>query len=156
MGKTLVAYFSASGATARLAKTIAEAAAADLYEIKPVEAYTSADLNWMNKNSRSSVEMKDPASRVEIAGALPALDSYDRILIGYPIWWGVAPHIINTFLESYDLTGKIIIPFVTSGGSGMGNTRQYLGASAQGADLKAGKILSARASKASIELWLKD
>lgn len=156
MSKTLVAYFSASGSTARLAKNVAEAAAADIYEIIPIEAYTSADLDWMNKNSRSSVEMNDPASRVEIAGELPDLDAYDRILIGYPIWWGIAPHIINTFLESYDLTGKTVIPFATSGGSGMGNTGKYLGASVKGAELKEGKLLSSRTDRASIEKWLEE
>lgn len=155
MGKTLVAYFSASGSTARLAETMAQAANADLFEIQPVMKYTSADLNWNNPSSRSSVEMADRASRVEITNTVGSMTDYDTILIGYPIWWGEAPHIINTFLESYDMTGKTVIPFATSGGSGIGNTNAYLGSSAKGAVLRTGKLFRWNTSVSEIEKWLK-
>lgn len=124
--KTLVAYFSASGITASVAKEVASAANADLYEIKPGVRYTSADLNWMDKKSRSSVEMSNPASRPEIVKDLPDLSQYDTVIIGFPIWWYVAPTIINTFLESGDFSGKKIALFATSGGSGFGKTVQNL------------------------------
>ena len=132
--KTLVAYFSASGLTASVAKEVASAANADLYEIKPGVRYTSADLNWMDKKSRSSVEMSNPASRPEIVKDLPDLSQYDTVIIGFPIWWYVAPTIINTFLESGDFSGKKIALFATSGGSGFGKTVQNL---ATPADIKA-------------------
>ena len=115
MSKTLTAYFSASGTTARTAKNLAQAAGADLYEIKPAVPYTQADLNWMDKKSRSSVEMNDRSFRPELADKDADIAAYDRILLGFPIWWYVAPTIINTFLESYDFTGKEIILFATSG-----------------------------------------
>ena len=124
--KSLVAYFSASGVTARAAKTLAEAAGADLYEIKPKTPYTKADLNWMDKNARSSIEMNDPSSRPEIADQNADIASYDVIFLGFPIWWYVAPTIINTFLESYDFSGKTIVLFATSGGSGLGKTVEKL------------------------------
>ena len=117
--KTLVAYFSASGVTARVAKEIAQTVDADLYEIRPDIPYTSADLNWMNKQSRSSIEMNDPACRPAIAQPVQNIDQYDTILIGFPIWWYVEPRIIDTFLENYDFSGKKLIPFATSGGSGI-------------------------------------
>lgn len=117
--KTLVAYFSASGVTARVAKEIAQAVDADLYEIRPEIPYTSADLNWMNKQSRSSIEMNDPACRPAIAQPVQNIDQYDTILIGFPIWWYVEPRIIDTFLENYNFSGKKLIPFATSGGSGI-------------------------------------
>lgn len=120
MSKKLVAYFSASGVTAKVADTLAKAAGADLYEIKPAIPYTEADLDWRNKDSRSSVEMRDPASRPTIGSAAVDMSEYDTLFVGFPIWWYVAPTIINTFLESYDLSGKTIIPFATSGSSGMG------------------------------------
>ena len=120
MSRTLVAYFSASGTTAGTAERLAEAAGADLYEIRPAVPYTQADLNWMDKKSRSSVEMNDPSYRPELADEDADIASYDRIYLGFPIWWYVAPTIINTFLESYDFTGKEIILFATSGGSGLG------------------------------------
>ena len=126
MSKTLVAYFSASGVTARVAKNLAGAADADLYEIRPAVPYTSADLNWMDKSSRSSVEMKDKSSRPELADTDADIASYDRIFVGFPIWWYTAPTIINTFLESYDFSGKTIILFATSGGSGLGKTAKDL------------------------------
>ncbi len=120
MGKKLVAYFSASGVTKRYAETLAKAADADLFEIKPSVPYTNDDLDWKNSKSRSSVEMKNPDSRPEIAEKLSNMDEYDTVFVGFPIWWYVAPTIINTFLESYDFSGKTIIPFATSGGSGLG------------------------------------
>ena len=116
MSKKLVAYFSTSGVTKRYAEKLANATSADLFEIKPSIPYTSADLNWQDKNSRSSVEMKNPDSRPEIAEKLPDMDSYNIVFVGFPIWWYVAPTIIDTFLESYDFSGKTVIPFATSGG----------------------------------------
>ena len=118
--KRLVAFFSASGNTKKIAQTLAEAAGADLYEITPRVAYTSADLNWMDKKSRSSVEMKDKKIRPELGGESLDIDPYDEIVLGFPIWWYVAPTIINTFLEAHDFTGKTIRLFATSGGSGFG------------------------------------
>ena len=140
MSKKLVAYFSASGNTAALAKKIAEAAGADLYEIKPAVPYTSADLNWQNSNSRSSVEMKDSSSRPAIADKNANIADYDTIYIGFPVWWYVAPTIINTFLESYDFSGKKIILFAKSGGSGFGKTVANLKNSAVGAEIIEGKV----------------
>lgn len=118
MSNTLVAYFSASGTTAKLAKTLASAANAELYEIKPEIPYTDADLNWNNSKSRSSIEMNDKTFRPAISGKVENMNQYDTIYVGFPIWWYVAPTIINTFLEQYDLSGKTIIPFATSGGNG--------------------------------------
>lgn len=126
MGKTLVAYFSASGVTAKAAERIAEAIGADLYEIRPQLPYTAKDLDWMNRNSRSSVEMNDPASRLAIAQSLDNMAQYDTILVGFPIWWYVEPRIIDTFLESYDFSGKTMIPFATSGSSGIEKAQQSL------------------------------
>ncbi len=120
--KVLVAVFSASGTTRAVGEQIARTAGADFYEIVPKEIYTSADLNWMNKKSRSSVEMSDPSARPEISGTVADMASYDTVIVGFPIWWGVAPRIIDTFLESYDFSGKKIIPFCTSGGSGVGKS----------------------------------
>ena len=126
MSRKLVAFFSASGVTAALAQLLSRAAGADLFEIKPAVPYTSADLDWTNASSRSSVEMKNPASRPEIAEKLPSMADYDVIFLGFPIWWYVAPTIINTFLESYDFSGKTIVLFATSGGSPMGRTLEIL------------------------------
>ena len=123
MSKKLVAYFSASGVTAKVAETLAEAIGADIFEIEPKVPYTEADLNWMDKKARSTIEMNDPVSRPEIAIKRDNMKDYDTIFVGFPIWWYVAPTIINTFLESYDLTGKTIIPFATSGGSDIGFAR---------------------------------
>ena len=120
MGKTLVAYFSASGVTKKLAQTLADAIGADLFAIEPKVPYTRADLNWMDKQSRSTIEMQNPASRPEIAGTCANIADYDTVFVGFPIWWYVAPTIVNTFLESCDLTGKTVVPFATSGGSGLG------------------------------------
>lgn len=130
--KTLVAVFSASGVTKRVGEKIAEITGGDFFEIVPEEKYTSADLNYMNNRSRSSVEMNDPASRPGIAVSVAGMDSYDTVVIGFPIWWGVAPRIIETFLESYDFSGKTIIPFCTSGGSGVGKSDSALHKNAGG------------------------
>jgi len=120
MSKTLVAYFSASGVTEKKAKLLAEVTGGDLFEIEPTERYTQADLNWMDKKSRSTLEMNDPSSRPAIAKKVADMDAYDTVYVGFPIWWYVEPSIINTFLESYDFSGKTVIPFCTSGGSGTG------------------------------------
>ena len=120
--KSLVTYFSASGVTKKVAEKLAEAAGADLFEIKPEVAYTEADLNWMDKKSRSSIEMNDKSFRPAIAEKYNNMADYDVVYVGFPIWWYVAPTIINTFLESYDFSGKTIVLFATSGGSGFGNT----------------------------------
>lgn len=140
MTKKLVAYFSASGVTAKVAKKLAEAAGADLYEIKPAVPYTSADLNWNDKQSRSSVEMGDRSSRPAIADSDANIAAYDVVYVGFPIWWYVAPTIVNTFLESYDFTGKKIVLFATSGGSGFGKAAQGLQPSAPKATIVEGKV----------------
>ena len=142
--------------TARAAKTLAEAAGADLYEIKPKTPYTKADLNWMDKNARSSIEMNDPSSRPEIADQNADIASYDVIFLGFPIWWYVAPTIINTFLESYDFSGKTIVLFATSGGSGLGKTVEKLKPSVSDtAVIVEGKMLNGRMTKNNLESWLK-
>lgn len=140
MSKELVAYFSASGNTAALAKKLADAAGADLYEIKPAVPYTNADLNWQNKQSRSSVEMSDHNSRPAIADGDADIASYDTVYIGFPVWWYIAPTIINTFLEKYDFSGKRIILFATSGGSRFGKAVQNLKVSAPDAEIIEGKV----------------
>ena len=152
MSKKLVAYFSASGTTKKAAERLAKAAGADLFEIKPVVPYTSADLNWMDKKSRSSVEMNDPDSRPEIAETMPNMADYDTVFIGFPIWWYVAPHIIHTFLESYDFDRKTLVPFATSGGSGMGKTVDELRKLCPNADWKAGKLVNG-ASDQGLAAW---
>ena len=154
--KILVAYFSASGVTAKAAWKLSEAIGADLHEIKPEVLYSSADLNWMDKKSRSSVEMNDPSSRLTIAEKLADMEKYDVVFVGFPIWWYVAPTIINTFLESYDFSGKTIIPFATSGGSGMGKTNEKLGPSCPGATLLQGKLLNGNLSEDSLKNWVKN
>ncbi|MDO4960345.1 MAG: flavodoxin [Eubacteriales bacterium] len=141
MSKKLVAYFSASGVTKRAAERLAKQEDADLFEIRPVQPYTDADLNWMDKKSRSSLEMNDKSSRVEIAEKVQNMNQYDEIFVGFPIWWGVAPHIINSFLEQYDLSGKTISPFATSGGSGYGRSTEELKDSAPGAVWNKGRML---------------
>ena len=142
MKKLLVAYFSASGVTAQAAETIAETIGADLYEIRPETPYTPADLDWMNRRSRSSVEMNDPASRPAIAEPAADIEQYDTILVGFPVWWYVEPRIVDTFLESYDFSGKTMIPFATSGGSGMGRTVDELKPRAPKANWKPGRLLN--------------
>lgn len=153
MSRKLVAYFSASGVTAKVAETLAEAIGADIFEIEPKVPYTKADLDWTNRQSRSSIEMNDPASRPAIAGVRDNMADYDTLFVGFPIWWYVAPTIINTFLESHDLTGKTIIPFATSGGSGMGKTNEKLLPSCAGAKLIEGKVFKSNVSKAVMNQW---
>ncbi|MEF2782412.1 MAG: flavodoxin [Clostridium sp.] len=153
MSKVLVAYFSASGVTAKAAKEIAEVTQGDLFEIQPETPYTKADLNWMDKQSRSTIEMQNPDSRPAIANKVSNMKEYDTIFVGFPIWWYVAPTIINTFLEGYDLSNKTIIPFATSGGSGMGKTNEKLSVSCPGAKLLEGKVLN-RMSKQAIKDWI--
>ena len=154
MSRTLVAYFSASGVTAKVAEVLADTIGADLFAIEPEVPYTKADLDWMDKTSRSTLEMQNPTSRPAIARKRDNIDEYNTIFVGFPIWWYVAPTIINTFLESYDLTGKIIIPFATSGGSGMGKTNEKLLPSCMGAKLIEGKVLKANASVDEMAEWV--
>lgn len=154
MGKRLVAYFSASGTTKKAAEMIASAVDADIYEIVPKQPYSKADLNWMDKKSRSSVEMSDKKFRPEISNTDAPIDKYDEIILGFPIWWYVAPTIINTFLESYDFSGKKIILFATSGGSGFGNTVSELQISAPDAAIVEGKVFH-KAAKQEIAEWVR-
>ena len=153
MSRKLVAYFSASGVTAKVAEKLSEAIGANLYAIEPEVPYTKADLDWMDKKSRSTIEMNNPASRPAIAGKRDNMNDYDTVFVGFPIWWYVAPTIINTFLESYDLTGKTIIPFATSGGSDMGKTNEKLLPSCKGAKLLDGKVFKASVSGADLAKW---
>lgn len=150
----LVAYFSASGTTAKAAKVLAKAADADLYEIKPAIPYTRADLNWMDKGSRSSVEMSDKHSRPALADTDAPIAGHDVIFLGFPIWWYVAPTIVNTFLESYDFTGKTIILFATSGGSGLGKSAVSLCASVPGARIVDGRLLNGRLNADELKTWV--
>ena len=145
MGKVLVAYFSATGTTAKAAKRLADAVHGDLFEIRPPVPYTAADLDWTDKRSRSTVEMQNPASRPEIGSHVDNMAQYDTVFVGFPIWWYVAPTIINTFLEEYDFSGKTVIPFATSGGSGMGRTLDTLKGSCNG-NLIPGRMLNGSAS----------
>lgn len=154
MSKTLVAFFSASGVTHQVAQKLAAAAQADLYEIKPAVPYTQADLDWRNKSSRSSVEMQDPSSRPQLADCDAKIEQYDRILLGYPIWWYMAPTIINTFLESYDFSGKTIILFATSGGSGFGKSVEELSPSCPKAVIREGKLLNGNPSEQELRQWV--
>ena len=152
--KVLVAVFSASGVTRRVGQEIARISGGDFFEIVPVEKYTNADLNYMNSRSRSSVEMNDPSVRPEIANRVSDMDSYDTVVIGFPIWWGVAPRIIETFLESYDFGGKTILPFCTSGGSGVGRSDTELHKNVSG-DVKWGKDVQInRTNESTIKSWL--
>ncbi len=154
MSKTLVAYFSASGTTAGVAKELAQAVGADIYEIRPAVPYTQADLDWMNKKSRSSVEMNDKSSRPALADQDAHIAAYDTILLGFPIWWYVAPTIINSFLESYDFSGKKIVLFATSGGSGFGRAAAGLKPSvAADTVIVEGKLLNSRQTAASLKAW---
>ena len=153
MSKKLVAYFSASGVTAKVAERLSESIGADLHEITPKVRYTDADLDWRDKTSRSSIEMSNPASRPEIERIRDNMQDYDTIYLGFPIWWYIAPTIINTFLESYNLTGKTIVPFATSGGSGMGKTNEMLLPSCPGAILAEGCVFKADISKQELVAW---
>ena len=149
----LVAYFSATGTTAKAAKALANAVGADLYEIKPAVPYTSADLNWMDKRSRSSMEMKDTHSRPALADTDAPVAGHDVIFLGFPVWWYVAPTILNTFLEAYDFTGKTIVLFATSGGSGLGKSAAGLQPSTPGAKIMDGRMLNGSLNTAELKSW---
>ncbi len=155
MSKKLVAYFSAQGTTAAVAKRLAEACGGDLYEIRPQVPYSSADLNWNDKNSRSSVEMRDPAFRPALADTNAHVQDYDVVFLGFPIWWYIAPTIINTFLEAYDFSGKTIVLFATSGGSGFGKTVQGLkGSVAPTCNIIQGRVLNGSPDTATLKTWV--
>lgn len=153
MSKVLIAYFSASGVTKKLASTLAEATGGDLFEIVPAEPYTKADLNWMNPKSRSSVEMKDRSSRPAIVSNVDDMSSYDAVFVGFPVWWYREPSIIDTFVEAYDFSGKTIIPFATSGSSGIGSSGENIAAIAKGAKVAAGERFKASASVNELKSW---
>lgn len=153
MSKTLVAFFSASGVTKRAAGKLADAIDADLYEIKPAVPYTRVDLNWRDPRSRSSVERNDPSSRPGLADLDANIPAYERIFLGFPIWWYTAPAIIRTFLESYDFAGKAIILFATSGGSGLGKTAAALSPSCPGAVIREGRLLNGNLPKDTLKQW---
>ena len=155
MSKILVAYFSASGVTGKVAEKVAHAAGADLFEIKPEVAYTKADLNWMDKKSRSTLEMNDSSSRPAITGSVENMAQYDCVVIGFPIWWYTAPTIIKTFLEAYDFSGKKIALFATSGGSGFGNTVRDLQPSVDASTKFVSEKLLNGATMSEIENWVK-
>ncbi len=150
--KTLIAYFSATGTTAEAAKGIAEATGGTLHAITPAETYTAADLDWNDKQSRSSKEMQDPRSRPAIKGTVKEMDGYDVVFIGYPIWWNQAPRIINTFIESHKLEGKAVVPFATSGGSGIKNSIDMLKKAYPNLDWREGKLLN-HADAKDIKAW---
>ena len=155
--KVLVAYFSCSGITAKVAHNLAKVAGADIYEIKPEVPYTDEDLNWMDKKSRSTIEMKDLSSRPEITGRVSDMVQYDTVFIGFPIWWYVAPTIINTFLENYDFEGKKIIPFATSGGSNLGHTVDKLkGSCSDNVTWVPGKMLNGNPSEEMLVAWVSE
>ena len=155
MQKVLVAYFSCSGVTKKLAQTLAGVVKGDLYEITPAQPYTAADLNWQDKNSRSSVEMRDKSSRPAISGSVKDFAQYDTVFVGFPIWWYVAPTIISTFLESYDFSGKTIVPFATSGSSGLGKTVDVLKTVCPSAEFEQGKLMNHLSDK-EIENWINE
>ena len=154
MSRKLVAYFSASGVTASVAQILSESIGADLFRIEPEVPYTKADLDWMDKTSRSTLEMSNPNSRPAIERKCENMDEYDTIFVGFPIWWYVAPTIINTFLESYDLTGKTIIPFATSGGSDMGKTNEKLLHSCKNTILLEGKVFKLNVNTVELAEWV--
>ncbi len=155
MSKILVAFFSVSGTTAKVSSKLASVLNADLHEILPKKPYSKEDLDWTNDNSRSTIEMKkDRSIRPEILNTVKNMPQYDVIYLGFPIWWYVAPTIVNTFLEQYDLKGKKIIPFATSGGSGMGNTNKELQPSCVGAELLEGKRFSKDVSEKELKDWV--
>ncbi len=151
---TLVAYFSATGITEKVAEMIAETTGGDLYEITPVQEYTATDLDWTDKTSRSTKEMNDSKSRPAIRADLKDAESYDVIYIGYPIWWNLAPRAVNTFLDTYDFSGKTVIPFATSGGSGIANSAAQLKKQYPDINWQSGKLLN-NPSRADIEAWVK-
>lgn len=151
--RTLVAYFSATGTTARVARRLAEAVGADLFEIVPEQPYTAADLDWREKNSRNSHEMADEKCRPAIAGDALDVSSYDTVFVGFPIWWYVEPRIIDTFLEAHDLSGKKVIPFATSGSSGLGKAPQRMASLAPGATVLEGRMLNGDPSADELRTW---
>ncbi|MEZ3436877.1 MAG: NAD(P)H-dependent oxidoreductase [Lachnospiraceae bacterium] len=153
MSKVLVAYFSASGVTARVAERLAEEIGADLYEIEPKVPYTDADLNWQNKKSRSSVEMNDKSCRPEIAAKAENMGQYDIVFVGFPVWWYREPSIIDTFMEAYDFSGKTVVPFATSGGSPVGSSGKNMQALAPGAKVADGKRFAANVSGKALADW---
>lgn len=153
MKKPLVAFFSASGVTARVAKSLAQGINADMFEIRPQTPYTTADLDWTNKNSRSSVEMRDRACRPPLAQLPPDLSTYEVIFVGFPVWWYREPSIIDTFMESAVFDAKAVIPFATSGGSGLGDSAQNMQALAPKAAVKAGQLFSSGASQDTLKIW---
>ena len=151
---TFVTYFSASGSTARLAQTLAAAADAKLYEIKPAVPYERKDLNWMDKKARSTVEMQDPNCRPALADTAAPVAEADVIFLGFPIWWYREPSIIDSFLDAYDFSGKTIVPFFTSGGSNLGEGQERIKALAKGAKVLSGKRFSAHASERELKTWI--
>ena len=153
MSKSLVAYFSASGVTKKVATKLASAIGADIFEIVPKELYTSADLNWMDKKSRSSVEMNDRNCRPEIASKVDDMSKYDTVYVGFPVWWYREPSIIDTFMESYDFSGKTVIPFCTSGGSGLGDSAKNMQALASEAKVIDEKKFSSGVSEEELKKW---
>ena len=153
MSKTLVAFFSASGTTKRVAEKLAAAAGGDLYEIRPAVPYTGADLDWQGKHSPRSLAMSDPSSPPQLADKDAGIADYDRIFLGFPIWWYTAPAIIRSFLESYDFNGKTIILFATSGGSGLGKTAGELAGICPGAKIIEGRLLNGNPSEAALKQW---
>ena len=153
MTRALVAYFSASGTTERVARDLAAATGADLFEIAPAQPYTSADLNWRDKASRTSQEMNDDACRPAIASSVANMDGYDTVFVGFPVWWYVEPRIIDTFLEAYDFGGKTLVPFATSGGSGLGKAAQRMQQIVSGAKVLDGGLLNGRPSQAKLAAW---
>ena len=153
--RALVAYFSATGTTARAARRVAEAVGADLFEIAPETPYTAADLNWNDKNSRSSREMADEKCRPAVAGDSPDMSRYDTVFVGFPIWWYVEPRIVDTFLEAHDLSGKTVVPFATSGGSGLGKAPQRMAALAPGATVTEGRLLNGNPGADELRAWAK-
>ena len=155
MVKALVAFFSASGVTKKVAERMAKAIGADLYEIAPEVPYTKNDLNWMNKNSRSTIEMNDRSSRPAIGTKVDNMDQYDTVFVGFPIWWYREPSIIDTFMEAYNFDGKTVVPFATSGGSGMGDTYRKLEALAPGAKVAKGMRFRGSASEDELASWAK-
>lgn len=154
MANTLVAYFSAAGTTARVAEKVAKATGGDLFQIVPAAAYTAVDLDWQDKQSRSSVEMGDERSRPAIANDVEGMDGYGVVFVGFPVWWYVEPRIIDTFLESCDFAGKTVVPFATSGGSGLGKAPQRMQKLAPDARVLDGRRLSASASQVEIDAWV--
>ena len=155
MSKTLVTYFSASGVTRKTAEALAKLLEADLFEITPAELYTAEDLDWRNKQSRSTLEMADPDCRPATVGEVENFDQYDTVFVGFPIWWGREPSVVDTFLDAYDFTGKKIVPFATSGGSGIGKTAERIQSIVgEGVTVNEGQRLGGEISEEDLKLWM--